>query len=152
MPAGIYDRSVKAISRTEKTCPDCGVTQSVESFHKNKAAPDERQVYCRSCSSRRNFQRSSVTRKKWYGDQYGMTEEDFDRRLINQGNSCEICGGGPKGNRWGRFCVDHDHNTGKVRGIICGTCNLGLGRFQDDPQLLRAAAGYLERALEEGRA
>lgn len=54
--------------------------------------------------------------------------------------SCEICGINTK------LCWDHDHATGKFRGTLCVSCNLGLGSFRDDPQFLRAAADYLEKS------
>jgi hypothetical protein len=44
-----------------------------------------------------------------------------------------------------KACIDHDHETGKPRGILCRMCNLGLGHFKDSPELLRKAAEYLER-------
>jgi len=75
---------------------------------------------------------------------YGVAADEFARRLGAQGGACAICGRmdwpgkGPH--------LDHDHDTGKVRGILCGPCNNGLGNFADDPARLRAAADYLEGA------
>lgn len=85
-------------------------------------------------------------KRSWrYLRQYGITVEDYDRMLAAQGGGCAICGGtDPQRNRkW--FCVDHDHETGVVRGLLCMNCNDGLGRFADDPAQLRAAAAYLEQ-------
>jgi hypothetical protein len=68
----------------------------------------------------------------------GFTEEMFQTRLESQGNCCAICKGEMK-----RPCGDHDHQTGVQRGILCTTCNSGLGFFKDDPSLLRSAENYL---------
>lgn len=70
-----------------------------------------------------------------------MDLERFEAMLILQSGRCEIC--------TAEFTetphVDHSHVTGRVRGLLCDSCNLGLGKFQDDPALLRLAAAYLER-------
>lgn len=64
--------------------------------------------------------------------------------LSIQNFSCAICGGNDF-ERIGRvLSVDHDHKTGKVRGLLCLTCNSGLGIFKDDPVLLKKASSYLE--------
>lgn len=74
---------------------------------------------------------------------YGLTLEDYDRMLAEQNGGCAICAtatpGGP-----GRFHVDHCHNTGRVRGLLCCNCNRGIGALKDDPARLRLAIGYLE--------
>lgn len=74
---------------------------------------------------------------------YGVTLADYDEMLENQGNGCAICGMTPSENGR-RLFVDHDHNTGKVRGLLCSKCNSGLAMFCDDSTLLLKAVEYLK--------
>jgi hypothetical protein len=80
---------------------------------------------------------------------YGITLADYDRMLAEQGGACRICGStdpqAPVGKKNGvsYFNVDHCHETGAVRGLLCFQCNVGLGKFKDDPDLLLRAAQYL---------
>jgi hypothetical protein len=74
---------------------------------------------------------------------YGLTLEDYDAMLEAQGGVCAICGGGPIGGREKYLCVDHDHETGKVRGLLCGHCNTGIGKLKHDSSILAAAIEYL---------
>lgn len=78
---------------------------------------------------------------------YGITPEQWTAMLAGQGNACAICGTAEWGGNCNRPSADHDHVTGVFRGILCNSCNNGLGRFGDDPARLRAAADYLEKAL-----
>jgi hypothetical protein len=75
----------------------------------------------------------------------GLTLDQFHSLFENQDFSCAICGdelvlGGKRG-----ACVDHCHATGRVRGILCAKCNLGVGHFRDDSARMIAAAGYIEK-------
>jgi len=73
---------------------------------------------------------------------YGITLADYDEMLENQGGGCAICGKTPA--EEGRhLSVDHDHETGEVRGLLCVDCNRGLGCFRDNSNLCRFAAQYL---------
>lgn len=74
---------------------------------------------------------------------YGMTIEQYDSMLADQGGGCFICGRPPREDI--SLHVDHDHSTGKVRGILCFCCNNALADFQEDPQLLIKAAGYVSQ-------
>jgi len=78
-----------------------------------------------------------------YKIQFGITIEEYDRLLAEQGGVCAICGLPPDEDE--RLSVDHDHLTGKNRGLLHGGCNRGLGLFKDDPNLLDKAAEYLRR-------
>lgn len=64
--------------------------------------------------------------------------------LVRQGSACAACRTSDWGGKDGKPHVDHDHATGKIRGLLCANCNTGLGMFGDDPARLRAAAAYLE--------
>ena len=77
-----------------------------------------------------------------------MTLPEFEEMFNAQGRSCAICGTvdfGPRGPQ-----IDHCHATGAVRGILCVNCNNGLGRFGDDPALLRRAADFLDSLSRSG--
>jgi hypothetical protein len=84
--------------------------------------------------------------------EYGITLHDYNRMLAEQGGGCGICGAveaRSKGHGV-RLHVDHDHVTGKARGLLCGTCNRGIGQLGDDLERVKAAVRYLERATNNG--
>lgn len=74
---------------------------------------------------------------------FGWTPEDYDRQLEAQGGVCAICGSRSPGKRLTKFCVDHDHETGTVRGLLCTSCNQGIGLLGDTLEGVEAAAAYL---------
>lgn len=66
--------------------------------------------------------------------------------MDRQGGVCAVCGCPEKNSRYGRLAVDHNHENGEVRGLLCDSCNNGLGRFGDNPDRLISAAAYLIRS------
>lgn len=74
---------------------------------------------------------------------YGMTVEEYRQRVSTQQGRCAICGDEPGTGK--RLHVDHDHESGAVRDLLCGPCNHAIGHAKDDPARLRAMASYLER-------
>jgi hypothetical protein len=82
--------------------------------------------------------------------QFGIGVDEYDAILLAQGGGCAICGNGIGDGRGHRLHVDHCHGTGIVRGILCSGCNLGLGKFADDPERLERAAEYLRRSRAVG--
>lgn len=81
-----------------------------------------------------------ATRKWHFEAHYGLTVEEIDAMAAK---GCQICGTTDWPSRHHRPHVDHDHKTGRVRGVLCGECNTGLGKFKDSPDLLRNAIAYL---------
>lgn len=69
---------------------------------------------------------------------YGLTDEAYRAMLERQEGRCAVCLDEAK------LCVDHDHKTGKVRGLLCSHCNTAIGHLRDDPSRIRRAADYLE--------
>ena len=98
---------------------------------------DKRQEYRarnrEALASRAMHKRSGFT----YGYKRALAEA--------QGNCCAICGTSFEGMRTGNIHADHCHANKLPRGVLCGSCNLGLGRFKDSPERLRAAADYIEK-------
>jgi hypothetical protein len=94
---------------------------------------ERKREYQQTDSYKRSFRR-------WYlREKYGLTLEQYDEMLERQGGGCAICGK-PPGDI--ALHVDHCHETGRVRGLLCFACNAGLGQFKHDPELLVAAATY----------
>lgn len=119
---------------TSLLCRLCGVEKPLAEFairrDSNLPRPE-----CKPCrSDQKNWVRTLRL--------LGVTEADYRRMLEAQGGVCAICGGTPE---LRNYAVDHDHATGRVRGLLCRRCNLGVGYFLDRPDLLRAAINYLER-------
>jgi hypothetical protein len=82
-----------------------------------------------------------IQRARWLSSRYGLTPEQYEIMLSAQGHRCAICRRPPSVRR---LAVDHDKATGRVRGLLCGRCNMGLGEFGDDMARLRLAILYLK--------
>jgi len=124
----------------QKKCYRCQEDKPLEAFAKNKAKPDGLQERCKDCckshyhnSGYTNRQRALALKKK-----YGLTLLDYDLMVDEQGGQCAICGAEEK------LYVDHDHNTGKIRGLLCNTCNRAIGLLKDDSLTVYKAAEYVE--------
>lgn len=77
-------------------------------------------------------------------ERYGITLEQYGLMLEAQGGGCKICGSSsPKRKGSKNLVVDHCHISGRVRGLLCYRCNVGLGNFEDNPELLSKALQYL---------
>jgi len=75
---------------------------------------------------------------------YDLAIEDYDAMFASQKNLCAICQRPERVEYKRRLSVDHNHKTGKVRGLLCHHCNTAIGKFDDDPNLLDAASLYLK--------
>jgi len=80
---------------------------------------------------------------------YGIGIEDYDRILAGQGGGCAICDKPPvlvgrMANR-ATLVVDHDHETGAIRGLLCNPCNLMMGRYDSDPDFVSRLLDYVQR-------
>ncbi len=129
-----------------RRCMDCDVIKPADDFYKHKSGAIRHE--CKSCMNtkararhKRNAKDPEYRRDK-YLKRYGITHDDYKKMLAAQGGVCAICKG-EETKRWTHFSVDHNHETGEVRGLLCHTCNTGLGQFQDSPEMLAEAANYL---------
>jgi hypothetical protein len=76
---------------------------------------------------------------------HGLTSESLDRLSQSQKGRCAVCGTKDPGYGRGTLCIDHDHVTGQVRGLLCNTCNRAIGLLKDDPEVIAAAARYVQK-------
>ncbi len=126
-------------------CPVCGTEFDETVSHTGVAILNKAwRTFCsRQCKSKKN-NTPERQRKQRLKSKYGMTTAEYDQILASQGGGCAICGGGTD-SKGRSLHVDHHHDTGKNRGILCTMCNPGVGYFRDDPELLEKAADYLRR-------
>lgn len=96
----------------------------------------------------KNFEKHAIHKTKWDLKRFGLSMEQYTKILSTQKNSCAICHTADPGGKgiYRKFAVDHDHTTGKMRGLLCHKCNLGISFFKDNPEILRAAIQYLEES------
>lgn len=88
--------------------------------------------------------KSDSKKKHYLKKRYNITIDEWNKIIESQNGCCYICGR-HFSSTFGGACVDHDHDTGKVRGALCRRCNAGLGNFSDKIELLRKAIAYLIR-------
>lgn len=82
-------------------------------------------------------------KRKAINASYGITLEKYYSMVEAQNHRCALCNRSCKSGR--QLSIDHNHKTGKIRELLCGNCNVGLGNFQDDPEILQKAVAYLQK-------
>ena len=137
-----------------KTCTECLLEKPLEAFHKDARSKTGRTSKCASCRTERQkaVQEKQKLEKpehyrRWrksnnYSSKYGLTLEEVEAKLRLQHSICPICECSLDLNSW---AVDHCHTTGKVRDILCSSCNKGLGFFYESPEALQNAISYLKK-------
>lgn len=123
-----------------KTCTRCGEAKNITDFRPERKYRGGHRSFCRPCDAEVN--------KDWkLRNQYGIGLSEYRRILEHQGGCCALCRKPEtmviKG-KVADLAVDHCHDTGVVRGLLCQNCNQGIGKLQDSPDLLRRAASYIE--------
>jgi len=138
-PRRRHPRSI-AVPDGHKWCPDCGQVLPLGNFGLNSASKNGHNSYCKPCHNARGKRAKELVggeRTYHLRRRYGITAEEADVMLADQGGLCAICKSAPAAH------VDHDHATGAVRALLCFNCNGGLGQFKDNPEALHAAAYYV---------
>lgn len=131
-----------------KTCPACKTRKRRTLFGLRKNGYSRSR--CRSCEaemgrkyiSARPGLRTEYNRVSTLKRGYGITVEQYLVVYADQKGRCKICGNHAPGNEW--LHVDHDHDTLQIRGLLCNTCNRGIGLFRDNIEVLTRAIAYLE--------
>jgi hypothetical protein len=151
------------VEQISKRCPRCREVKQVSDFRHEPSRPRGLAIYCRACDpiirrekyltrrqahndyarryqQERPEKRSAYTRRYALKKFYGITPEQWDQMYERQRGCCLLCGEAPARKR---LHVDHCHETGLVRGLLCTSCNSGIALLRHDPELLTAAIAYL---------
>lgn len=138
-----------------KTCLNCLLTKPLDCFGTRNSNPDGKRTWCKECESkaakeRRKKELAENPDKRKFLDRvsnlkrmFGMSIEEYDKKLAQQNGVCAICGGTCVSGK--RLAVDHNHTTGKIRDLLCGNCNGGLGKFKENPDIMLKAIEYLRK-------
>jgi 5-methylcytosine-specific restriction endonuclease McrA len=140
---------------TMKVCTICKTVKPFEDFHTNGTVALRRynknikylNSLCKDCANKKNKKYHTENRTKITAQQlvshrrrkYGITEEDYNNMILSQNNLCAICNKSSDKT----LHIDHDHITGKIRGLLCSSCNTGIGLFKEDVYSLANAIKYL---------
>ena len=163
-------RELADINVEAKVCSTCERRLPLDAFYRRKVTADGLMYRCKDCCrdaynnryrddpgfrERRKRYHRTFYEAQWAREEnrrahglrkYGLTVKEFDALAAAQGGRCAVCSQKPKeGDRKRNLAVDHEHATGRIRGLLCDACNIGLGMFRDDPRRLRAAIAYLKR-------
>lgn len=137
------------IDKKLQNCPVCKTTEHPKAEKKGHL--------CKPCASKRATDWYKNNKEQYFYNQikakYGITKTDYLNLLQQQDNKCAVCGDEEKVlNNWDKtqtrnLAIDHCHDTGIIRGLLCYRCNTTLGKVEDSPLLLRNLANYLERSV-----
>lgn len=121
-----------------KICPRCHFEKHITLFSKNRVKGDGLDTHCKEC---RSYYNKNSTRKN-RENMYGKSKNELDIILASQQGKCAICeidfSKTPQ--------IDHNDETGKIRGLLCGKCNSGLGFFNDSKDIIQNALNYISKS------
>ena len=149
-----------------KRCTKCNIPKLILNFSKRPASKDGLNHWCKLCVriNNANYRKNNIAyvrlkqneyqrahpekqQNKELKHKFGITKEIYDKLVEKQNGNCAICQepetSKHRDGKIRRLAVDHDHETNKIRGLLCNRCNKGLGIFKDDVLLLFAAYTYL---------
>ncbi len=124
-----------------KICKTCQTEKPLSEFWKRtyKSGVVKTQSKCKSCQTtkrRKYYKPHEYARRKW-----NLTEEEYTTLINRSQGLCEVCNT-PMGDK---RCIDHNHSTGEIRGVLCNKCNTALGLVGDNTTTLTKLIQYLER-------
>jgi hypothetical protein len=117
-----------------KPCKTCNETKPLDEYYLLYGKPES---HCKKCRNKKSYEKQREYRLLY---KYGLTRKQYKALLTLQGDVCAIC---KQRNEVKELGVDHDHTTGRVRGLLCNDCNIALGYFKDNIDYLRQAILYL---------
>ena len=129
---------------TTKVCNGCKIEKSIDNYwfsgHKRADGTRTYRHLCKDCYRVLGTKQERKRKLK----KYGITAEKYEQERVKQNYCCLLCGEHESKQRHGKLVVDHCHDTGTYRGLLCSSCNLGLGKFYDKIEVLKKAIKYVK--------
>ncbi len=144
---------MKKESPKEKVCTDCKILKPIEDYRLVSKKTGYIRSYCKVCENKRRdeYRRTRDPNKEKLRKrrlqiqyEYKLPYESYLQMLEDQQYTCKICP-----NKLDKPCVDHCHKSNIIRGLLCTSCNTGLGMFKDNIDLLKSAISYLEESTKK---
>lgn len=127
----------------QKRCSSCGEDKALTEFYADKRGGSGVQSRCKECSKAWSMEYRKANpekRKRWQRinriRSYGIEPHEYEAMIVAQSGCCAIC------ERRQPLCIDHDHITGEVRGLLCKPCNSAIGLLREDPATIQRALEY----------
>jgi hypothetical protein len=115
-----------------KKCSGCGIVKPLRGFYPNRSINSGFGARCKACIKEGNLNKILL--------KHNLTKDDYKKMLSDQNELCAIC----HVDEGKTLCIDHDHVTNKVRGLLCNRCNKGLGLLGDSLDSINSALSYLK--------
>ena len=135
------------ITKRTKQCSKCEEIKAKTDFSSDKTKKDGLQSSCKDCASvsHKEYYQANKEKMEEYRLKYkfGITQDEYDLNLELQDDACKICKVDAS-EFTSKLAVDHCHTTGELRGLLCPSCNTGLGQFRDNIEFLKEAIEYLQ--------
>lgn len=125
-----------------KECNKCKEVLSIESFSMDNVNKHNLKSICKSCAAKKN---NPVAKWAALKTKYNITKEEYDSLFLSQNKKCSICTTDLSVLDLRHIHLDHCHKTGNIRNILCRYCNLGLGKFKDNQELIFNSMLYLQK-------
>lgn len=124
----------------------CGEQKYATEFYIRDKKTGRRHSVCKICDRKRVKEQynAQTYRNQHLKRNYGITLNEYNQMLMEQEHRCKTCGTTKPGGKHGKFMVDHSHNTGEVRGLLCKSCNIALGEVGDNISTLQKMIEYLQ--------
>jgi len=152
-----------------KKCGKCKIKKEESEFNKCSKAIDGLNYWCRKCQKINNKQyyidnkekiikhvkkrykeNPEKQRNRNYKRRFNITIDDYNKMFKKQNGKCDICGSNDSGSiKTEHFFIDHNHITGKIRGLLCYSCNSAVGLLKDDIEISKNLTKYLTKYLED---
>lgn len=146
---------VKVLKKTEthKKCPVCKEVKLFSHYHGDKLRRHGVYPRCKQCRTAKNKEKywedPKRSKNKNLLRRYGITLQQYEEMHSRQQGRCALCNRHETEVGKRRLAVDHCHRTNKIRALLCGECNMGLGKFHDSQETLKKAINYLKENLYE---